>query len=405
MPPFALQPVTAYLDCFSGISGDMFLGALLQAGLPLELLTETLSCLDLPESYQLLCQSTTRHASLQAMQFEVRLADPSPVRDWQAIQQMLQDSRLPQAIRARALAIFEVLAVAEAKVHGCPVAQVHFHELGAVDSIIDIVGAAIGLDYFQVDQLVSAPLPWSRGWVRSGHGLLPLPAPAVCELLQGIPVCGVDLEMELVTPTGAALVKACATGFGPLPPMAIRHVGYGAGTKTRPDGQPNLLRLLIGEGSPESEAQRVTIIETNLDDWSPETFPFLSEQLLAQGALDVTLIPVQMKKGRPGFILQVMAPPALAFSLQQRILAETSAIGLRFRQENRRTLPRRLGWVKTAYGEVKVKWIDGPSGSRLTPEYEDCRRVALTLGVSLAEIYRAVAVRSAEDFCEETPSR
>jgi len=380
----------------------MFLGALLDAGLPLDLLTETLAGLDLPESYQLLCLSTTRQSSLQAMQFEVKVAEQSPARDWQAIQKMLQDSRLPQAIRARALAIFEVLAVAEAKVHGCPLSQVHFHELGAVDSIIDIVGAAIGLEYFQIEQLVSAPLPWSRGWVQSGHGLLPLPAPAVCELLQGIPVYGVELEMELVTPTGAALVKACATGFGPLPPMAIRQVGLGAGSKTRADGRPNLLRLMIGEGSVEPEAQRVSIIETNLDDWSPETFPFLSEQLLAQGALDVTLISVLMKKGRPGFTLQVMAPPSLVFPLQQRILMETTAIGLRLREEDRRTLPRRLGTVETPYGLVKVKWIDSPSGPRLTPEYEDCRRLALTLGVAIAEIYRAVAARSPQDFHEET---
>ncbi len=396
MIPANPRQVTAYLDCFSGISGDMFLGALLNAGLPLEVLTETLGQLEL-NGYQILCQQTTRHSAIQGTQFEVKVSREQPSRDWQAIRDLLLSSHLAETVKARALAIFQVLATAEAKVHGCPQDHVHFHEVGAVDSIIDIVGAAIGLDYFQVDQLTCAPLPLATGWVKTAHGMLPLPAPAVCEILKEIPVYGITLDMELVTPTGAAIVKACATEFGPLPTMSIKHVGYGAGSLVRADGLPNLLRLIIGDAAQCVEAQQVTIIETNLDDWSPETFPFLSEQLFALGALDVALIPIQMKKGRPGFTIQIIAPDALSFPLQQVLLTETSAIGLRFRQEHRRTLPRCLGTIQTALGAVKVKLIESPAGPRLTPEYEDCRRLALEKGTSLSEIYRLVAAQSPDN--------
>lgn len=375
----------------------MFLGALLDAGLPLNVLTETLGQLDL-DGYQLLCQPTTRHASIHGTQLQVKVAGKPPARDWQAIRELLLTSRLAAAIKARAIAIFQVLAAAEAKVHGCPIDHVHFHEVGAVDSIIDIVGAAIGLDYFQVARLTSAPLPLASGWVQTAHGPLPLPAPAVCEILKETPVYGVAMDMELVTPTGAAIIKACASEFGPWPTMTISRVGYGAGSKSRPDGQPNLLRLIIGEACLGTEAQQVTIIETNLDDWSPETFPFLSEQLFAHGALDVALIPIQMKKGRPGFTIQIIAPPAQAFPLQQLLLTETSAIGLRFRQEQRRTLPRRLGTIPTPAGEVKVKLVETPAGPRMTPEYEDCRRLALERGMAITEIYRLVAAQPPDNF-------
>jgi len=391
------RQVTAYLDCFSGISGDMFLGALLNAGLPLELLTDTLRQVDL-SGFRILCQPTTQHSAIQGTQVQVTVSGNPPTRDWHAIRDLLLASRLTESIKARAIAIFQVLAAAEATVHGCPLDHVHFHEVGAVDSIVDIVGAAIGLDYFRIDTLTCAPLPLATGWVQTAHGKLPLPAPAVCEILKEIPVYGVAMDMELVTPTGAAIVKACATEFGPMPTMTINSVGYGAGSHCRPDGLPNLLRLIIGETVRGDEAQQVTIIETNVDDWSPETFPYLSEQLFALGALDVALIPIQMKKGRPGFTIQVIAPPATAFALQQLLLTETSAIGLRFRQEQRRTLPRRLGTIPTQLGEVKVKLVETPAGPRVTPEYEDCRRIATERRISIAEVYRAVAAQPPDNF-------
>jgi len=397
LPPNGRPHVTAYVDCFSGISGDMFLGALLNAGLPLEFLTDTLKQIDL-SGYQIICQQTTRHSAIEGTQMQVELSGNSPSRDWRTIRELLFTSRLAESVKARAIAIFQVLAKAEAKVHGSPIDHVHFHEVGAADSIIDIVGAAIGLDYFRIDTLTSAPLPLANGWVQTAHGPLPLPAPAVCEILKEIPVYGVAMDMELVTPTGAAIVKACATKFGPLPTMTISKVGYGAGSHCRPDGQPNLLRLIIGEDCPVTEDQQVTVIETNLDDWSPEPFPYLSEQLFARGALDVALIPIQMKKGRPGFTIQIIAPHALAFPLQQLLLTETSAIGLRFRQEQRRTLPRSLGTILTQMGEVKVKLVETPAGPRVTPEYEDCRRIATETGIPIAEIYRAVAAQPLDNF-------
>lgn len=387
----------AYLDCFSGISGDMLLGALLDAGLPFDLLTETLKGVDL-EGYRLAAQATSRDSAIAATQFHVTLSGHHPPRDWRTIYALLTESRLSSSVKSRAIAIFQTLAAAEAKVHGCEIEEVHFHEVGAVDSIIDIVGAAVGLDYFSIKGLTCSPLPMGRGWVRSCHGALPLPAPAVCELIKGVPVYGVDVEMELVTPTGAAIVKTCAQGFGPLPAMTIATVGYGAGSKKRPDGQANLLRLVIGEARAVLECQEVMVMETNLDDWSPETYPFLSERLFAGGALDVALMPIQMKKGRPGFTIQVIAPPAQAFDLRRTLLSETSAIGVRFRREERQTLPRRLGTVSTRFGTVMVKLIEMPEAVRMTPEYEDCRRAALAHGVSMAEVYRAVMAQSLDSF-------
>jgi len=387
----------AYLDCFSGVSGDMLLGAFLDAGLPFDLLTDALTGIDL-DGYQLAQQSTFRECGIAAKQFHVSVSGHQHPRDWQAIRTLLTTSRLSPSVKSRALTIFQVLAAAEAKVHGCPMDQVHFHEVGAVDSIIDIVGAAIGLDYFSITALVCSPLPMGRGLVTSSHGLLPLPPPAVCELTKGIPVYGVDVEMELVTPTGAAIVKACAQGFGPLPAMTIARVGYGAGSKKRPDGQANLLRLMVGEARSVAESQEVVVIETNLDDWSPETYPFLCERLFASGALDVALIPIQMKKGRPGFTIQVIAPPLHAAVLRQTLLVETSAIGVRSRREDRQTLPRRLGTLPTQYGAVMVKLIEAPHALRITPEYEDCRRVALEAGVPIAEVYGAVMAQPLDSF-------
>jgi len=420
--PSPHRRVIAYLDCCSGISGDMLLAALVSAGLPLETLTDTLRQVDL-EGYRIITGAGGPHAPIAGTRLQVQVDGHPPPRDWQDIRLLLTNSRLSDAVKARALAIFTVLAEAEAKVHGCPVEEVHFHEVGAVDSIVDIVGAAIGLEALGIDQVVSSPLPLAKGWVRTAHGVLPLPAPAVCELLVGVPVYGVELGppsppgavhssldgasvpsqpdrwgLELVTPTGAAIVKACAQGFGPLPTMTITRVGYGLGSKERPDGRPNLLRVIIGEARTVAEAQQVTIIETNLDDWSPETFPFLSERLFAAGALDVTLIPIQMKKGRPGFTIQVMAPPLAAFLLQQVLLTETSAIGLRFRQEERLTLPRSLGAIPTRLGMVRAKRIETPAGMRVTPEYEACRRLALERGLPISEIYRAVAAQPADLF-------
>jgi uncharacterized protein (TIGR00299 family) protein len=395
------DPRTLYLDCFAGISGDMFLALLLDLGFPEEELRHGLDGLGLA-GWELSLDHRTSGV-IAATGLTVTLTTPQPHRSWGEIQVLLDSACLPPSVRARSLGIFATLAEAEAKVHGCQVAEVHFHEVGAVDSLIDIVGAALGLEYLAIDRLISSPLPLGRGTVDCAHGRLPLPAPATCELLKGIPVYGVELDQELVTPTGAALLKSLAAGFGPFPAMTIEQVGYGRGSRKLADGRPNLLRGVIGASRAVSEAGEVEVISCNLDDWAPETFPWLCERLLATGALDVLLIPAQMKKGRPGFLLQVLCRPGLGWEAQRLILSETTAIGLRRHREERWTLPRRLGSVATALGVVKVKRVESPTGIVLYPEYEDCRRMAEVSGRTLKEIYAAVQRCRPEEFQEENP--
>lgn len=390
---------TLYLDCFAGISGDMFLGLLLDLGYPAPALRDGLAGLALP-GWELSISRQTAGV-IVATGITVAVTTPQPYRSWGEIQALLSTARLSPAVRDKALAIFATLAEAEAKVHGCPVAAVHFHEVGAVDSLIDIVGATLGMEYLTIEQLISSPLPLGRGTIDCAHGRLPLPAPATCELLKGIPVYGVELDQELVTPTGAALLKGLAGGFGPFPAMTIEQVGYGCGTQTLADGRPNLLRGVIGTTRQVSEVGEVEVISCNLDDWAPETFPWLCEKLLATGALDVLLIPAQMKKGRPGFMLQVLCRPGQGWEARRLILSETSAIGLRCHREERWTLPRRLGKVKTELGEVGVKRVETPTGVVLYPEYEDCRRLAAASGRTLKEIYAAVQRCRPEEFLEE----
>jgi len=279
---------------------------------------------------------------------------------------------------------------------------VHFHEVGAVDSIVDIVGAAIGLEYFHIVKFTASALPMPSGWVECRHGRLPLPAPAVCEILKDVPVYGVNLQQELVTPTGAAIIKAMAVDFGPQPPMRPHKIGYGAGSRRLATGQPNLLRLIIGEEHQVAEAQEVVVMATNIDDWPPEGYPFLSARLLEAGALDVILIPIQMKKGRPGFMIEVMAEPLAVPVLKDILLSETTAIGLRFRREERFTLARESGWLASTFGPIRAKKVTTPEGgSRISPEYEDCKRLARQHQVSLRAVYEEACRRPAADFRRE----
>jgi pyridinium-3,5-bisthiocarboxylic acid mononucleotide nickel chelatase len=257
-------------------------------------------------------------------------------------------------------------------VHGTTVDQIHFHEVGAVDAMVDIVGTVAGFAYLHIDRLICSPLPMPRGWVSCAHGEIPLPGPAVCRLLEGVPVYGEDLDQELVTPTGAALVRELAAGFGPMPPMRLARTGYGTGSMERRDGRPNLLRLLLGRSIEVQEAQQVEVIETHLDDCNPELWPYVSEQLLAAGALDVGLIPMQMKKGRPGLLVRVIVEPGTG-GITMVLFSETSTIGLRIRREERMTLPREIITVTTPWGDLPAKKITTPAGTVITPEYEVCR--------------------------------
>jgi uncharacterized protein (TIGR00299 family) protein len=376
------------MDCFSGISGNMLLGALLAAGLPEPVLRTELDKLRLP-GWRMEVQTIVK-AGLRAMMVRVRVDEARHPRHLSDIRALLEDSELDGAVIGRALAVFQRLAEAEARVHGVISEEVHFHEVGAVDALIDVVGAAIGFAHLGISEVLCSPLPLPRGWVRCQHGELPLPAPAVCELLKRVPVYGENIAQELVTPTGAALAVELSRSFGPLPAMRIEQIGYGAGTRERRDRRPNLLRLLIGRRQTVEEAQQIEVIETQLDDWNPEAWPYLAEKLLAAGALDLSLTPMQMKKGRPGFLLQVVADQAHAAKLKELVLRETSAIGLRFHQARRLTLPRSTVELATPWGVVRGKKVELPDGgSRIKPEYEDCVRLAKEREISLDQIYAA----------------
>jgi uncharacterized protein (TIGR00299 family) protein len=390
-----LKNKIAYADCFAGISGDMFLGALVDAGLILENLRAELAKLGLQDFT--IKSSRQQDHSIAATKVAVK-SQEAEARTWKDIRSLIQQSGLDQPVKEKSLQTFTCLAEAEAKIHGCRAEDVHFHEIGGTDAIIDIVGTVSGLELLGINHIITSPLPMPRGWVRSGHGMLPLPAPAVCEILNDVPVYGTSIDRELVTPTGAALVKTLSREFGELPAMTICRTGYGAGSHKLPDDLPNLFRLVIGDEQKVEEIQEIEVIETNLDDWSPEGYPHLLEQLLLLGALDVTLHPVHMKKGRPGFLLSVIADPAHSWEIKECVLRETTSIGLRFRREKRMTLPREKGMVNTPWGAVMVKRVEMPSGSVLYPEYEDCCRVAHEYKVPLKDVYAAVNRCSPDEF-------
>ncbi|MFO7606128.1 MAG: nickel pincer cofactor biosynthesis protein LarC [Desulfurivibrionaceae bacterium] len=390
---------TIYLDCFAGISGDMALGALLDCGVPTEVLREGLNALNLT-GYKFEVKRRSGQP-ISANSFRVEIVGEQPHRHWTEIREMLSAGSLNETVKKTALAIFTTLAEAEARIHNQQVDKVHFHEVGAVDSIIDIVGFAICLDHLGIKRVICSPLPMGSGLVSCQHGMLPLPAPAVCEILKAVPVYGVALEQELVTPTGAAIVKTVADSFGPFPAMTIDRIGYGRGSHVLGDGRPNLLRVVLGTAVEVNEAREIEVIECNLDDWSPEGFPHLTDKLFAIGVLDVALIPIQMKKGRPAFQLQVICRPGLGWEAQRCILSETTAIGLRYRTEKRWTLPRQIGSVMTELGRVAVKRVETPAGPVLYPEYEECRRLALAMDLPLKNIYAAVSRCRTSEFNPE----
>lgn len=381
--------ITAYLDCFSGISGDMLLGAFLDAGLDEAQLAEQLTLLQLPD-YSLQSERLNKGA-ISGIKVHVHGSEDHHHRTHADIIHLIAASSLSQNIKDTALAIFATLAKAEAAIHGVSEKDIHFHEVGAIDSIIDIVGTAIAIDLLHIDKLIVSPLPMGSGWVMCQHGKLPLPAPAVLKLCEGLDVYGVDATEELVTPTGAAIVKTLARN-GTMPAMTISATGYGAGSHDL--DHPNVLRLVLGEEQLTSEAQEIEVIECNLDDWSPEPFPHLCELLLEKGALDVSIIPIHMKKGRPGFLLRVLSTIVDAGKLKETILSETTAIGLRFRREQRLTLPREEVVITTDYGDIIAKKVETPHGTRIYPEYEDCRDVANRLHIPIMDVYAEVVKKS-----------
>ena len=379
----------AYLDCFSGISGDMLLGAFIDAGVPDTHICNTLGLVDITGFH--LEVSRKNDSGLRATRALVRVEEERPLRRLGDIERLLASGSLPETVHNSSIAIFHRLAEAEAAVHGCQPEEVHFHEIGAVDTLVDIVGTVACMDHLGIRKLICSPLPLARGWITCAHGDLPLPGPAVGKLLQDAPVYGVNIDQELITPTGAAIVMELADSFGPIPAMRLQKCSYGAGEKQRDDGRPNLLRLILGKEYHPDEAQLVTVIETSLDDWSPEIWPHVLERLLAGGALDVILIPVHMKKGRPGFLLKVICEAAHVSNLQKIIFSETGTIGLRFHTEQRLTLAREIVTVETPWGPVQAKKIESETGFVLTPEYEECRRLAQDNNITITSVYQAVS--------------
>jgi pyridinium-3,5-bisthiocarboxylic acid mononucleotide nickel chelatase len=376
-----------YFDCFAGIAGDMTVAALLELGLPLEVLREGLALLPF-SGYTLESARTERHG-VGGTLFRVRLAqEDQPHRHYSDIARMIEAAPLKARVKELAQRIFRRLAEAESQVHGVPLERVHFHEVGAVDSIADIVGTAIGLDYLDIDRVYASGLPFGHGFVQTAHGRLPVPAPATARLMEGIPLTGDVGPGERVTPTGAAIIAALAEGFGPPPRMTVRRVGYGAGEKDFAE-VPNLLRLVLGETEDPLEGTReeILVIETQVDDMNPELLGFLMERLLEAGALDVSFGALQMKKCRPGTLVSVLAQPADLERLAALILAESSAIGLRYYPVKRITVSRSIEERSTSLGPVRVKVL---GNGRVAPEFEECRRLALKLGLPLIEVYRTV---------------
>ena len=431
----------AYLECFSGISGDMFLGALVDAGVPARLLEETVAALNIGARIEF---SRANRCGIMATKVDVyahgekdrpraapgrghhdehehdhhdhvhedsaaRASAPHQAhehgRALQEIKGIVAQAAISPAAKNTAVAIFESLGAAEAKIHGIAVEKVHFHEVGAVDAIVDIVCAAVGIQALGVDEIVCSPLNVGGGTVECAHGTFPVPAPATVELLKGVPVYSSGIQAELVTPTGAAIVKTVAARFSAFPETKIEKAGYGAGTRDFP-GHANVVRLVVGETAPQLAAktnqESVSVLEANLDDLNPQVFGYAMDRLLEEGALDVFGMPVQMKKNRPGTLLTVLCKPEDAAKLTQILFAETTTLGVRRREETRVVLARKWVTVATQWGEVRMK-VASMNGTitNYAPEYEDCRRIAADRHLPLKSVMQAAV----QGYLQSDPSR
>ncbi|HEX7535260.1 MAG TPA: nickel pincer cofactor biosynthesis protein LarC [Syntrophales bacterium] len=376
----------AYFDCFSGVSGDMVLGALIDAGADLHKLESELSKLKI-SGFTLKAEKTTRKG-ISGTKFFVGADDNHAERHLTDIEEIMDKSDLCDEIKAKAKTIFRDLAEVEAKIHNTDPGTVHFHEIGGLDSIIDIVGSLIVMKMLGIEAVFASRIPVGTGFVECDHGVLPLPAPATLELLKGIPVYASGIEKELVTPTGIAILKHLVKGFGIIPEMKIERVGYGAGNRDLKI--PNLLRVWIGEteAKQEYEEDEVILIETNIDNMNPEILGYALEKLLERGALDVFMTPIFMKKNRPGTLLSILITPDKLDEALSVVFTETTSLGVRFRRLERRKLPRELITVETSFGPVRVKVSHtGPEKRIISPEYQDCREIAMRQGIPLRKVY------------------
>ena len=388
-----------YLDCFSGASGDMMIGALLDAGLPFERLQEALGSLALGDECTVSAEPVSR-SGVGATKFTVTgtAGDGGghPHRHLPGILERVERSSLADGSRARAAALFRRLAETEAAIHRMPVEKVHLHEVGALDSIIDIVGGVFALEWFGAERIVASAVNVGNGAVTCAHGTLPVPAPATAALIAGAPVYAGAPGGELLTPTGALLVSEFAVEYGPLPPMRIQRIGYGAGSRD-PRGHPNVLRVLLGEAAEGAPDERVAAVHCEIDDMNPQIFGVLREHLQDAGAVDVFYTPVQMKKNRPGTQVTVLVPPGRREAVCATLFRETSTIGLRYGEVTREVLAREIVPVPTGYGEIRCKVARrGAAVVNVSPEFEDCARAARAHRVSVKEVH-AAAVQASRD--------
>ncbi|MGA1795723.1 MAG: nickel pincer cofactor biosynthesis protein LarC [bacterium] len=378
-----------FADCFSGISGDMFLGALIDLGVERDWLCESLSSLGLPPFS--LEVATVRKGAIQCTQCRVIDRGGPPVeRGLREITGMIEASPLRPSIKEKAVRLFSVLGEAEATIHGIPVEKVHFHELGALDALVEIIGVLLGYDRLGIDALFVSPLPLGRGVISTRHGPIPVPSPATVALLKDVPVIHTGLDAELVTPTGALLATQLAKGFGMPPQMKIQRVGYGAGERDLPE-RPNCLRLILGETDGEYEEETIEVLECDIDDMNPEFYPHLTERLFNAAALDVTLCQIIMKKGRPGTRVTVLSRIHTTTQLVAILLAESSTLGVRIHRVSRSKASRRIVKIQTAYGPVRVKcaWRD-TTLLTISPEYEDYSEISRKYNRPVKSIYQEI---------------
>ena len=382
----------AYFDCFSGISGDMTLGALVDLGVPAMMLKEEIA--QMPLAGFDIEEKTVSRNGISAKKIDVIVDEGQPRRDYIQIKSLIEESRLKSTVKETSLKILDLIADAESKIHGSPKEKVHFHEVGGVDAIVDIVGTALGMDYLNIDKVVASKIPLGTGFTKSMHGIIPVPSPATLSILQGVPTYGSGIESELVTPTGAAIIRALAHAYKPMPEMLVEKIGYGSGTRIF-ESQPNLLRVAIGKPVEERPVisnnlieDDVVVVETNIDDMNPEIFGFLMDKLLAAGALDVCWVPAQMKKCRPGTLVQVLCHENIKDDIIKTVLTETTSLGVRVGLAHRYMLKREIIEIETSFGKINVKRITGLDGrTHMVPEYEVCRKIALDHNLPIKVVY------------------
>ena len=379
-----------YFDCFSGVSGNMILGAMVDAGIDIKALKKELKKLDL-HGYSLKV-SKVKRKGIKGTKVDVIVDKKKHLHHthYKDIKRLIERSKLPEKIKEDSLSIFKNIAEAEAKIHRTSVDNVHFHEVGAVDSIVDVVGASICISLLNSDTILSSPINTGKGMVKTEHGLLPVPAPATTEMLKGFPSYSSDIEFELATPTGVGIITAMAKASNAIPVMKTNAIGYGAGSKDFSDS-PNLLRIMIGEGYSPSEQDSITVIESNIDDMNPQFYDHIMNRIFDAGALDVFLTPIIMKKNRPAVKITLLSDNDNVNKLADILLKETTSFGLRMYKTERIKLEKEIKTVKTEYGSTKVK-IGKKNGKiiNIAPEYEDCKRIANERGISIREVYEKV---------------